>query len=275
MKSFGLLPESTGLSEPDNRVEAWQDLSEEEKDHHDLEMAIYAAQLSAVDEGVGDLLELLNKERALENTIILFLSDNGACHEYASTVRRFHEADGPLGSRDSYRAYHTSWAHVSNTPFRMYKHWVHEGGIASPLIVSFPSRIEGHRVDHSLLHIMDIVSTILELAGGSYPENQDLIPLEGKSFLPLIEGEVLTWDRGPLFWEHEGNRAARDGGWKIVSTYEDPEWKLYHVEEDRLELHEMSHSHPEIRDALIRQYESWAERTGVLPRDVVLNLKPS
>jgi arylsulfatase len=274
MKDFGLLPASMELSEPDERVEVWASLSEEEKDQRDLEMAIYAAQLSAVDEGVGDLLALLKKENALENTIILFLSDNGACHEYASTARRFREADGPLGSPDSYRAYHTSWAHVSNTPFRMYKHWVHEGGIASPLIVSYPALARDHRVDHSLLHIMDIVPTLLELVGSRYPENETLIPLEGRSFLPLISGEQRAWERGPLFWEHEGNRAAREDGWKIVSTFEDPEWKLYHVEENRLEEIEMGRSHPDIKESLILQYEAWAERTGVLPREVVLNLKP-
>lgn len=272
MKTRQLLPENTQLSESDKQVLVWDQLSEEDKKLYDLQMAIYAAQLEMVDEGIGELLKLLEESGTLENTMILFLSDNGASHEAPHLRKSYARYDGDLGTVASYRAYERSWAHVSNTPFRMYKHWVHEGGISSPLIIHYPSLIQKPRRDHSVVHIMDIMPTLLELAEVSHPQKTNIFPMEGKSFLPLLK-EQQDWNRDALFWEHEGNRAVREGDWKIVSVYPENTWRLYNIKEDRMEEDDLSSKHPKIKANLIEKYENWASRIGVIPRKKLLEAR--
>ena len=270
MKRKGLLPETVALSESDEQVLNWDQLSEMEKDTFDLRMAIYAAQMEIMDRGIGQIVQQLRKMEVLENTIIFFLSDNGGTHE--DLTGRYAHITGELGTKDSYRAYGRSWAHVSNTPFRMYKHWVHEGGISSPLIIHYPDRIKQHKIESALTHIMDIMPTCLDLAKAPYPksfEGRTISPPEGKSLVPLFGGE--PWHREEaLFWEHEGNRAVRRGPWKIVSTYPENNWRLYNMEKDRAEIHDLSKEHPEIKKDLMEQYQSWASRVGVVPRDQLI-----
>ncbi|NRA49887.1 MAG: arylsulfatase, partial [Phaeodactylibacter sp.] len=237
MKDKGIIDPDMTLSQPDAQIPDWSALSETQKDSLDLKMAIYAAQLEILDDGVGRLLQLLEEKDELDNTLILFLSDNGGSYEESGQWDKYDHLTGAVGDRNSYESLGRAWANVSNTPFRMYKHWVHEGGISSPLLVHYPDLVKQARIDTNVLHIMDIVPTCLELAGATYPDTLDghaLLPLEGQSFASLLKGESWT-GHDMLFWEHRGNRAARKGPWKIVSSYPEDQWRLYHIPSDRVE----------------------------------------
>ena len=145
------------------------------------------------------------------------------------------------GPADTYMSYDLPWANASNSPFRLYKHWVHEGGVSSPCVVHYPALIDGPTVIHSPIQFIDIMPTFAELAGAAYPsefKGNEIQPVEGESFLPaLADGD---WRRdNPLYWEHEGNRAVRVGDWKLVSKHPD-DWELYHMLDDRTELNDLS-----------------------------------
>ena len=267
MKEKGILPATVALSASDGQVVDWDELSPQQKDTFDLKMAIYAAQVEIMDRGVGQMVEQLKKMGEFDNTIIFFLSDNGGTHE--NLTRTYAHITGELGAVNSYRAYGRSWANVSNTPFRLYKHWVHEGGIASPLIMHYPALIQEHRIVPEITHIMDIMPTCLELTNTPYPETfkgHDIHALAGESLASLVRGE--PWNRREtLFWEHEGNRAARREKWKIVSAYPEDQWRLYDIERDRAESNDLAEQHPQIRDELVASYNAWAKRVGVIHRD--------
>ena len=267
MKKRGILSGSVALSTADEQVLDWDRLSESEKDTFDLKMAIYAAQMEIMDRGVGQIVQQLKQMEQFDNTIIFFLSDNGGTHE--NITARYANMNGELGTVNSYRSYSRSWANVSNTPFRMYKHWVHEGGISSPLILHYPRLVKKHGVVSAVAHIMDIMPTCLELAKTPYPESyggRDILSLEGKSLVSLIKGQ--SWQRREtLFWEHEGNRAARRGKWKIVSAYPKNKWRLYDMEQDRAESSDLGDQNQQVKDELIAEYKAWSIRVGVIPRD--------
>jgi arylsulfatase len=173
------------------------------------------------------------------------------------------------GPKDTYLAYGREWANVSNTPFREYKHWVHEGGIATPLIVHWPSGIPRAR-RNTLVHepgqLPDIMATCLAAADAVYPaefSGQKILPLEGRSLLPALAGNPV--ERDGLFWEHEGNRAVRVGQWKLVAKGPTGPWELFEMVADRTEMHDLAREHPErVRD-LAARWETWARRAHVLP----------
>lgn len=268
MQTKGILDTTVQLSPPDERVLDWAQLSERAKDSLDLKMAIYAAQLEILDEGVGQMVRKLKEKGEYDNTLILFLSDNGGSHEETGLWGRYSHLDGPVGGPNSYESLGRAWANVSNTPFRMYKHWVHEGGISSPLIAHYPKLIPKPGIDTQVVHIMDIVPTCLELAKVRYPDSlrgNDLIPLQGKSFVNLLRGEDREGHE-VLFWEHRGNRAVRKGPWKLVSAYPDDQWALYHIPEDRTEQNDMSNQYPEKVEELKADYRKWANQVGVVHR---------
>jgi arylsulfatase len=156
----------------------------------------------------------------------------------------------------------------------MFKHWVHEGGIASPFIACLPGTVSEGKIVAQTGHIIDIMPTFIELAGGEYPENfsgNKIQPMEGISLMPALTGKKLK-RTNPLFWEHEGNRAVRDGDWKLVSVYDNSakkfkQWELYDLANDRSELNDLSISEPERTRNMIGEYEKWAERVGVIPRE--------
>jgi arylsulfatase A-like enzyme len=173
------------------------------------------------------------------------------------------------GPADSYIAYGRGWANVSNTPFREYKHWVHEGGISTPLIVYWPKGIPSARrgqLETQVGHIIDLMATCVELAGATYPrerEGRSIKPMEGISLVPAFKGKSLTRVE-PLFWEHESNRAVRDGRWKLVAKAEQP-WELYDMERDRTEMHDLARQHPQELERLSAKWDAWAARANVLP----------
>ena len=208
-------------------------------------MQMYAAQIDRMDQGIGRLVETLEARGALDDTLIFFLSDNGGCHEG--------------------QGYGQPWATASNTPFRRHKHWTHEGGISTPFIAHWPARIrEAGGLVHDVGHITDLMPTLVEATGAAYPAERGgraILPMEGRSLMPLLEGRT----RPPpdlLCWEHEGNRAVREGRWKLVAA--GPPWELYDVEADRTENINMIDKEPGRVQRLTDLYLDWAKRCNVL-----------
>ena len=269
-REMGLLDPAWELTPRDEHVPAWDDVPAKRRDDLDYRRAIYAAQVERMDWNIGRLVEILRERGELDNTLILFLSDNGGCAEGGKF------GGGPsnqLGTKEGYfLTYGTGWANASNTPFRRYKHWVHEGGISTPLIAHWPAGMApalAGEYTREPVHLIDFMTTFLDLAGGTYPEKfhgETTISGEGRSFAPVLRGEAAA-DRGTLFWEHEGNRAVRRGKWKLVYAYADgpKEWELYDIEADRTEMHNVAAEEPERVAELSAAYDAWAARCGVLP----------
>ena len=275
-KELGIIPQHLKLSPPDQRVDEWNQFSEAERDTLDKKMAVYAAQVDRMDRGIGRIIKKLKEVGEYENTVIIFLTDNGAISTELEDWQ-IEEADGPIGSRFSWEAYGASWGNVSNTPFRMYKAWVHEGGISTPLIVHWPERIKGHRKVRQVGHVIDIMPTLMEVAGVEYPNTYNgsgILPMEGESLVPVLQGKRSDEERS-LFWEHEGNRAARRGKWKIVSQHPDNQWSLYDMETDRTELNDLSDERPDLVRDLAERYCKWAERVGVVDWSEVVGAQGS
>jgi arylsulfatase len=284
----GLIDSNWPLSPRDNQAPPWEQA--EHKEWEDMRMAVYAAQVDRMDQGIGRIVEELERAGKLANTLIFFLSDNGGCAELlredGGIERGYAKRDGSLldfgnrpdrmpGGEDTFMSYDLPWANASNTPFRLYKHWVHEGGIATPLIAHWPAGIKRpDRITHRPSHLIDIMATCLDVAGVSYPaEYRDhrITPLEGESLLPALR-EVKEDRETPIFWEHEGNRAVRLGDWKLVSKRNKP-WELYWMSEDRTELNDLAGVEPERVKAMEDMYNVWAQRCGVVPFDRLGKMK--
>jgi arylsulfatase A-like enzyme len=280
MLAMGIIDPSSKLSPKDEASPDWESLSPEDKKMWDLRMAVYAAMIDRMDQNIGRIIEKLKQSGELKNTLIIFLSDNGGCHENTRNQKAFLQATGETGTRNSFDAIEIPWANVSNTPFRMFKHWVHEGGISTSFIASYREKINIGTISRQPGHIIDLMPTLLDFAGGKYPETfkgNEILPMEGVSLLPALMGRELKRE-GPLFWEHEGNRAMRSGDWKLVSAYNYSAkkfkvWELYDLKNDRSELTDLSRKFPEKTKQMIDQYNSWADRVGVVPKEVIDNRK--
>jgi len=181
------------------------------------------------------------------------------------------------GPENTYQSYGTAWANLSNSPFRLYKHWIHEGGIATPLIAHWPNGIastQNGSVRHAPGYLPDMMATIVDATGATYPQSVEghaVEPLEGQSLLPVFAQDTTGDDRKPMFWEHEGNAAVRIGPWKLVKRYPRA-WELYDMASDRTELNDLASSQPERVKAMAAQYDAWAKRCGVLDREKVVAL---
>lgn len=265
-------------------------------------MEVYAAMVDCMDQGIGRLLQALRETGQWDNTLLFYLQDNGGCAETVgrgtNVIPRSASASLPPMSRDTpqygsipkqtrdgwpvrqgygvmpggpdtYIAYGREWANVSNTPFREYKHWTHEGGIATPLIVHWPAGIPPSRqgrLEKQPGQLMDIMATCLDVAGIPYPkeyQGQSITPLEGVSLRPAFAGKTIKRPQ-PLVWEHEGNRAIRDGKWKLVAKENKP-WELYDMEKDRAEINNLAGKYPERVRTMSAAWEAWAARANVLP----------
>ena len=266
-------------------------------------MEVYAAMVTRMDQGIGKLVAELKRTGQLDNTLILFLQDNGGCAEPMGrtgnkehpnierpekptlpvmkpedfitpgsvpkqTRDGFPVRMGPKvlpGGPDTYVAYGRGWANVSNTPFREYKHWVHEGGISTPLVAHWPKGIAAKgELRHTPGHLIDVAATCYDLAGAEYPKAVDgraITPLEGTSLAPAFAGKPLVRD---LFWEHEGNRAVRSGDWKLVAKHGGA-WELYDIAKDRPEAHDLAPKHADTVKELAAKYDAWAKRALVEP----------
>ncbi len=271
-------------------------------------MEVYAAMVEQVDRGIGKIVQSLRNTNQLDNTLILFLQDNGGCQEEMGRGKAgVARADKPTlppikaselqhdmipkqtrdgypmrqgknvmaGPADTYEGYGHAWAAVSNTPFRMYKHFVHEGGISTPLIAHWPAGIARRgEWEHTPGHVIDLMPTLLELADAKpLPQRlgQPTKPLAGQSLCPLFKGTKI--ERDALYWEHEGNRAVRSGDWKLVALYDRP-WELYDISKDRSEQNDLNAAEPARVKQLEDQWLQFAERTGVVEWSKILEPNP-
>ena len=257
---MGLVNKSWPLTPRDEKAPAWE--SVEDKKTRDRKMAVYAAQVDRLDQGIGRILAKIRETGTEENTLVMFLADNGGCAEEVDRGKK----GVPAGPADSYLSYGLPWANASNTPFRLYKHWVHEGGISTPFIAYWPSVIRQHnKFTPQVGHLVDLMATCVDVAGAKYPatlNGKAIQPMEGRSLLPVFQGKPVVSRK--LCWEHEGNRAIRDGKWKLVSRFPQG-WELYDVEADRTEMNNLAAKMPDKVAQMSRDYDVWAKRCGVVP----------
>jgi arylsulfatase A-like enzyme len=311
LKSLGVLPASTTLSprslipRPDIAKRdgldtdvnpAWASLPHDRQIDLAHRMAIYAAMVDHMDRDIGRLIEDLKSHHDLDNTVVIFLSDNGACAEWApfgfDADVHFPTGDGTRGNGHGYNGdsfvkpilhtgadlalmgqpggtgigYGSAWANACNTPFRMYKHYDHEGGISTPLIVRWPGGITDRGAFRQQVgHVIDLMPTLVELSGAKYPAEfggRSILPMEGRSLVPAFTNQPIQ--RDALFWEHEGNRAVRVGDLKLVSLAGLP-WELYDMSKDRIEQNNLAASMPEKVKQMRTMWDDWAKRCHVYP----------
>jgi arylsulfatase len=264
MKALGLIDPRWRLSERDGNAPDWSRLSPAQRRDWATRMEIYAAMIEVMDHNVGEVLRALDARGIADDTLVIFLSDNGATNENPNRGK----PGAALGTRDSYHGYGLGWANASNTPFRLYKHWVHEGGISTPFLARWPKGIaRPGSVYREPAHLIDFVATALDLSGATHPaefKGQKLFPLQGRSLMPVFAGNADPVHREPLFWEHQGNAAVRDGKWKAVLRGDgDGQWELYDMEADRTETTNLAGSQPDRVRRMVAQFETWAERSQV------------
>jgi arylsulfatase A-like enzyme len=269
----GIVRPDWPLAPRDSAVPAWNDAPNKEWEAE--RMAVYAAQIDRLDQNVGRLLNAIPN-----NTLVLFLSDNGSSAEVVQDTAsrskhipwKVNGGNNPAvkpGPRDTFQSCGPAWAQVSNTPFRRYKMSVHEGGIASPFIAmwkgdQWKTRIRNPgSVVHTPGHVIDIMPTCLDVAGAVYPK--DKTPLSGRSLVSGMEGKPLT-SHEAIFWEHQGNQAMREGRLKLVRSHGGP-WELYDLESDRTESKDLSSARPTTVTRMAAEYSKWMRRSMALPWD--------
>ena len=260
---MGLIDPEWKLPGRDSETHAWND--EKNKDYEDHRMAVYAAMIDCMDQGIGRILQALKETGAEENTLVLFLSDNGGCAENpgGTVVGR------TPGPKEYYVACGRPWAYAQNTPFRRYKAWVHEGGISTPLVARWPGVIEPGTVTRQVGHIIDFMPTCIELAETEYPQEYNgrrIIPVEGKSLVPIFQGKTRQ-GHDTLYWEWSANRAVRRGNWKLTWDKTVRQWELYDLAADRTETNDLAGQYPQRVEQMGDAWLAWAKETG-------LNVKP-
>ena len=299
MKELGVIKPEAELSPP---PASWGDIKDKKWEAACME--VYAAMIDSIDQGIGRIAGALKDKGIFDNTLVFFLQDNGGCaesggrgtkphpraskptlpplppdaqHYFGSVpqqtrdgwpVRRGHVMPGPA---DTYIGYGKNWANVSNTPFREYKHWVHEGGISTPLIAHWPAGIRAkNELSHQHGHLIDLMATCVDVSGATYPDRykgEKIKPMEGKSLVPVFENKPIK--REALYWEHEGNRAVRAGKWKLVAKgragQDDVVWELYDIEADRSELHDLAAEEPKRLKEMVGLWQAYAMPCPCVP----------
>ena len=260
----GLIDKSWGKTPRPEAITAWDKLSEQDKDRFDYMMATYAACVSRMDRSVGTLVDGLKQRGEFDNTLILFMSDNGGCAESGPKGKTVGDPTTP----DSNWFCGESWAWMQDTPFRKYKHYNHEGGIATPLIAHWPKGIsDPGRFDRTPTHLIDIMATVVDLTQANYPkenEGQAITPYQGVSLTSIFQGKTLE-RKEPLFWEHEGNAAIRIDDWKLVRIGGKGSWELYDLSNDRTEQRDLAKAQPERAASMQKEWLAWAKRCNVHP----------
>lgn len=275
-REIGLIPKSWQLSPRDAKVPDWTSLEKAKQDECSFRMAAYAGMIDRVDQKVGDLVAELKKNGEFENTLILFLSDNGACAEGELLGGGNPIAGRARGKGSFHPVLGRAWANVGSTPYRRYKRFAHEGGSNTPFIAHWPAQIKkGRDWYRSPAQLIDVMATLIDVTGASYPERREentILPLDGVSLVPAFHGEPLK-RKGPIFIEHENSAFVRDGDWKLVGQNVTPasglkrkKWELYHISEDGTELNNLAVSEPGRLKAMSDQWERWAARVGVYPK---------
>lgn len=315
MLEMGIIDPKWKMSDPSPSDHLWK--NEELKAWQSACMEVYAGMIDNMDQGIGKIVAELKRKGQLENTLILYLQDNGACSEqwgfwnkkeisvnpdtlkpmkpdqlqYKMQPQQTRDgkpvrsAKGVFpGAADTYIGYDISWANASNTPFRLFKHWVNEGGIATPLIAHWPAGISAKgELRTQPGHLIDIMATCVTLSGASYPvkyNGKQLVPLPGISLVPSFGNKGL--ERSDIFWEHEGNRAIRVGKWKLISEadlknsflfdkvdeLDLKNWELYDMESDRTETHNLADQYPDIVKNMAGKWYQWAKIANVIPKPI-------
>jgi len=262
MLASGLIDERYVLSPRPEEVPAFAEV--EQPDDWVRRMQVYAAMVDRMDQGIGQIRQALDAADVTGNTLILFLADNGGSSENVSG-RNLHDPAVPIGERGSYAAYRAPWANVSNTPFRRYKSWMYEGGIATPLIAHWPSGIDDPgRTSSRVGHVIDIFATAAELAGttgAASAPGAEASSVEGRSFAAELRGRQAA-GHDALYWEHLGHRAMRRGDWKIVFVPANGAWELYDLAVDPTELNDLATARPDVLDSMVADWDTWARRVG-------------
>jgi len=280
LKGLGVLDSKWGISKRDETAPFWGDVPLSRRAWEDHKMAVYAAQVFAMDRAVGAILNELETRDIFDDTLVVFVSDNGGCAEFCKEDG--HAAnylipcrDGELpsvgnrpdrtpGDEHTFMSYELPWAHASNSPFRLYKCWTHEGGISTPLIAHWPKGFGPGGVRHETCHFVDIMPTLLDAAGVAYPreiEGRAIQPCEGESILDACRGTEWRRER-PVFWEHQGNRAMRRGDLKLVSRFPG-KWELYDMAGDRTETDDLTSRYTVETKEMAAAWDEWAARIGV------------
>jgi arylsulfatase len=270
---LGIVSPDSKLADRDD-IAAWDDLTYDEQKLWASRMEVYAAMIDRMDQGIGKILEKVTELKKDKNTIILFISDNGAeggTYTLGGRGKRYNS--GPVGTAGSFDYVYKNWAQVSNTPFRAYKNNMHEGGISSPFIAWYPKAIKPNTIVKGTGHLIDLAPTFYELAKAKYPSNFNGLTthsLVGKSLVPVLMGTADEVNRGePIFWERAGNRAVRKGNWKLVSDFEKNKWELYDIGKDRGETSDVAAENPQVVRELSFAYQQWAVRTGVVDYETI------
>lgn len=260
---MGLIDKQWASSPLPAAVKAWKEVPAEEQKRFDHLMATYAAVVSRMDRAIGELVTGLRQRGVLDNTLILFMSDNGGNAEAGAKGRT--EGDPSTAKSQWYCG--ESWAYAENTPFRLYKHFNHEGGVSTPLIAHWPAGIAAqNEFRQQPGHLVDIMATVVDVSGARYPQEfngKPILPMEGRSLVPAFADQPIQ--REALYWEHEGNAAIRVGDLKLVRQGRNGPWELYDLKADRTELHDLAQSRPEKARELAALWQAWAERAHVLP----------
>ena len=286
MKKLGVVPGQTRLSPRspftnfgETRKEdnpAWSTLPADRRADLARRMAIYAAMVDRLDQNVGRITSDLRSRGQLDNTLIVFVSDNGACAEWDPFG--FDGRSGPnnvlhqgsdlekMGGPGTYHSAGSGWANASNTPWRMYKHYAHEGGISSPCILHWPAALKRRgAIEHTPAHLIDVMPTLVEASGSPYPRrigSREILPLAGASLMPALHGGKMA--PRTLYFEHEGARAVRDGRYKLTAVRGGP-WQLYDIESDRTELVDLAGKQPDLVARLSKKWDAWATENHVVP----------
>ena len=258
----GLVDKRWAMSARDDIVPTWDDVTD--KDAWDLTMAVYAAMIDRMDQNIGRLLAKIKRMGVEDNTLVLFFSDNGGCAGRANYTPNI-----PPGPVESYRSVDPPWANASNTPFRKYKVWDHEGGISTPLIARWPKVIKARgALTNQMGHIIDIMATFVDISGARYPssyDGRDVLPMEGRSLLPVFRGTQRDAHEA-IFWQinrTRGARAVRTPRFKLVTAGPGKQWELYDMEADRTELNDLADKYPGKTKALADLYEDWVQRCNL------------
>ena len=265
---LGIVEEGWPLSPLD--VPEWETLTDAQRDDMDFKMALFAAIIDRLDQNIGRVVNHLKAIGELDNTLLVFVSDNGGTKETGlfgikgqkNTVNNYEEWARAGGWSSSYGQ---GWANLSNTPFRRYKRENHEGGVSAPCIMHWPNEIKADgELRHQVAHLIDLMPTFVDVANAEYPttfQGHDIQPMEGQSLRPYFNSDQT--DPRTLYWEHEGNRAIRDGDWKLVGQRNEP-WELYNIRRDRTELKNLAENHPSKFKDLRAKWDRWAEKVNVL-----------
>jgi len=264
----GVIAPGQKIAAADQQLRPWNQLTYDEQQYWQTRQEVYAAMIDHVDQGIGKLLAKLKELKKDKNTLIIFISDNGAQGGNGLPLYTSRNT-GPVGTAGSYERQNSNWSQTGNSPLRNYKDSPYEGGISAPFIAWYPAKIKANSIAQGTGHLIDLAPTFYQLAGITYPtlyQDVKTNALAGKSLLPVLTGETSQLNRGaPLFWERSGKKAVRDGKWKLVALAgPQPQYELYDLEKDRGENTDLSAQHPEVVSRLAEAYKQWAVANDVV-----------